>query len=85
MTYSLTISIEMKDRQITGPLLAEIVGKALKDERNVKEVVVICRSVDAPKYEAKHKLRITFIEDEAGNCSPPDWARVRRWDSGSAD
>lgn len=71
MTYSLTISVEMKDRQITGPLLAEIVGKALRDERNVKEIVVICRSInrgaraDAPKYELKHKLRITFIEDEA--------------------
>lgn len=70
MTYSLRISVEMKDREVTGPMLAEIVGKALKDEANVKEVVIICRSVnrgaraDAKKHELRHGFRITFIEDE---------------------
>ena len=70
MTYRLRISVEMKNREISGPLLAEIVGKALKDEANVKDIVIICRAVnrgakaDARKHEAKHGLRITFIADE---------------------
>ena len=70
MTYSLRISVEMKDREITGPMLDEIVGKALKDGGNVREVVIICRRVNrgarkgAKKHEAQHNFRITFIEDE---------------------
>jgi hypothetical protein len=68
--YRLRISIEMKDREVTGPLLAQIVGSALRDEENVKDIVVICRSVnrgalkDAIRHESKHNIRIIFIEDE---------------------
>lgn len=70
MSYQLRISVEMKDREITGPMLAQIVGQAFKDGGDVKDIVVICRSVnrgaraDAKKYEASYNdLRITFIED----------------------
>ena len=68
MTYRLRISVEMKDREVTGPLLAEIVGKALKDKENVEDIVVICRAVnrgakkDKVAHERKHNIRITFIE-----------------------
>jgi len=69
--YRLRISIEMKDREVTGPLLSQIVGSALRDKENVRDIVVICRSVnrgaraDAVRHESKHNIRITFIEDEA--------------------
>lgn len=70
MTYRLRISIEMKDREVTGPMLAQIVGMALKDDSNVKDIVVICRQAnrgakaDAKSHEKSHGVRITFIEDE---------------------
>jgi hypothetical protein len=71
MTYRLRISIEMKDRTITGPLLNQIVGLTLRDDPNVKDIVIICRNVndgalkDKPKHERQHKVRITFVVDRA--------------------
>ncbi len=68
MTYNMTISVEMKDREVTGPLLAEIVGKALKDQANVQDIVIICRAVnrgakrDKAAHEKRHNIRIKFIE-----------------------
>jgi hypothetical protein len=70
MTYRLRISIEMKDRTITGPLLNEIVGLTLRDDPQVKDIVIVCRNVndgaraDKQKHERQHKVRITFIVDQ---------------------
>ncbi len=68
MTYRLRISVEMKDKELTGPLLAEIAGKALKDKENVRDIVIICRAVnrgaqkDKAAHEKAHNIRITFVE-----------------------
>ena len=67
MSYSLTISVEMKDREITVPMLEQIVAKALKDDRNVQDIIVICRAVnrgakkDKTAHERRHNIRIKFI------------------------
>ena len=47
MTYKMTISVEMKDREVTRPLLAEIVGKAIREQANVQDIVIICRAANS--------------------------------------
>jgi hypothetical protein len=74
MTYVYRIlhTVEFKDREVTGPMVDQIVGTTLRAgqrfDGEIRDVFIYCRSANAgararaKEHEKQHKIEIVFLE-----------------------
>jgi len=70
-TYRILSSVEFKDRELTGPMVDQIVGTTRRIEGRfngqVKDVYIYCRGANsgarsrAKEYEKELKIKIEFL------------------------
>jgi hypothetical protein len=65
-------TVEFKDREVTGPMVDQIVGTTLRAGRRfegeIRDVFIYCRRANsgararAKEHEKQHKIEIVFVE-----------------------